>query len=68
MFNDRKTAARLFVVFGISAVSYAVAGIAATHARDHLLARAEMLHELRYQATGSVPATRLVTATVVAGP
>jgi hypothetical protein len=46
MLYDRKTLTRLVLVFGISTMSYAIAGLAATQARDHLLARAQMLHDM----------------------
>jgi hypothetical protein len=55
MLYDRKALTRLALVFGISAVSYATAGFAASQARDHLLARAQMLHDMRHQiAVGAV--------------
>jgi hypothetical protein len=55
MFYDRKALTRLVFVFGIATVSYTAAGFAASQARDHLLARAQMLHDMRHQiAVGAV--------------
>jgi hypothetical protein len=68
MLYDRKALTRLVLVFGISTVSYATAGFAASQARDHLLARAQMLHDMHHQMdvgavdgpqfTASLPAAR----------
>jgi hypothetical protein len=65
MLYDRKSVIRLTLIFGVAAASYATAGIAATHARDHLLARAKMLHDLRHQAVGAEPVASLTASPVV---
>jgi hypothetical protein len=62
MLYDRKSLIRLTLIFGVSTASYIAAGIAATHARDHLLARAKVLHDLHRQAVdpaASFNATRV---------
>jgi hypothetical protein len=53
MTYDRKMLGRLAIVFGVSTFSYGVAGIVATQARDHLMARLQMQHEMQSQRDGS---------------
>jgi hypothetical protein len=53
MTYDRKTLGRLAVVFGISTFGYGIAGIAATHARDHLMARLQLRHDMQGLRDGS---------------
>jgi hypothetical protein len=48
MIDDRKALTRLVVVFGLAAVAYVIAGLAATQVRDHLLARAQTMHDMRH--------------------
>jgi len=52
MLYDRKTLGRLAIIFGISTFSYGIAGIAATHARDQLMARLQMRHDMQSQLDG----------------
>ena len=66
MLHDRASLIRLTLIFGISAAFYALAAIVATNTRDHLLARAQMLHDLRQQVAGTEPAAA-ITAIPLAG-
>jgi hypothetical protein len=67
MTYDRKMLGRLAFVFGISAFSYGIAGIVATHARDQLMTRLQMRHEMQSQRDGSSIGADGVPIRVAAG-
>jgi hypothetical protein len=59
----RKELSRLALVFGISAASYGVAAILATHARDNLIAHLEMRQTVAHAApTGGTIFTAIPVA------
>jgi hypothetical protein len=55
---ERPALIRLTIIFGIASAFYALAGMLAVQLSDHLLARAQALHEMQTQiekeATGSI--------------